>query len=168
VEPIARTEYRFSWWHQGLMIFDHDYEWSDDSHEITDIEMSAWIAQDPTRSVTFVAPCGELFGSAEAPLTVEVLAAEPAVESSAESVGDLDLVVTSGRLDLLPSGGGEGPITIDVPIGEWRARWSGFGEQVAIEQAYPSDVLQGAERPDRYLLQLWPSEFPAGVIVRRG
>ena len=26
-----RAEYRFSWWHEGLLMHDHDYVWSERS-----------------------------------------------------------------------------------------------------------------------------------------
>jgi hypothetical protein len=149
------------------MMHDHEYRWSEDSHEITDIDFTEWLAQDPSRAVTFIAPGGDLFGGFDAPLTVQVLPSEPAVAGEAESVADFDLVAPSGRVDLAPSGGMEGLTTIAVPPGQWRARWSGFGETAATEKAYPTDVLKGTDRPDRYLLQLWPLDSPAPVVVRR-
>lgn len=170
IPPMAirsSAEYRFGWWHQGLMLYDHDYVWSNDFHEITDIDFDQWLAQDPSRAVTFVAPGGELFGGFGAPLVVELLDAEPSPAPDAESVADFDLVVTSGRVDLAPSGGMEGITTIEVPAGQWRARWSGFGETAATERAFPEDVLEGHDRPDRYMLQLWPLDLPGAVQVHR-
>jgi hypothetical protein len=160
-------EYRFAWWHQGLLMYDHEYEWSAGSSEIERVDFSRWIGQEPSRSVTFVSPGGELFGSSEAPLVVEALEAEPAIEADAESVGDFDLIVHSGRVDLAASGGMDDVTTIEEPPGQWRARWSGFGETAATEQAFPTDVLNGTDRPDRYLLQLWPLEEPRPVVVHR-
>ena len=162
-----RREYRFAWWHQGVLIYDHGYDWSERSPEIERVDFSRWIGQEPSRSVTFVSPGGDLFGGSEAPLLVEALKAEPPVSADAESVGDFDLVAHSGRVDLASSGGMDDVTTIEVPAGQWRARWSGFGETAATEQAFPADVLNGADRPDRYLLQLWPLEHPRPVVVQR-
>jgi hypothetical protein len=82
----ARTEHRFSWWHQGVMLFDRTYDWS----------------------------------------------------------------------ELLP-----------LPPGEWRARWSGFGERAAEEREY-TQRSEAEPRPDRYLLQLWPLRSPGPVVIVRG
>ena len=111
-------EYRFSWWHQGLLMYDHEYEWTEGSSEIERVDFSRWIGQEPSRSVTFISPGGDLFGSSEAPLFVEVLEAEPVIESDAERVGDFDLLAQSGRVDLAASGGMDDVTTIEVPPGE--------------------------------------------------
>jgi hypothetical protein len=69
---------------------------------------------------------------------------------------------------LVPSGGADdGTITVDVPAGEWRARWSGFGEAAALELAFPEDVLDSPDRPDSYVFQIWPIVTPSPVVVHR-
>ena len=162
----ATTSYHFSWWHQGLFIHDEGYDWPGDP--ISALDFGSWLAQDPSRALTFVSPCREMFGSSDAPLRVELLDTEPALDEAAESIADFDLVAPSGHVMLVPSGGAdEGTITIDVPPGEWRARWSGFGEAAAIEQAFPEDMLDGSERPDFYVLQIWVLETPSAVVIHR-
>jgi hypothetical protein len=89
---VNQGEYRFAWWHQGLLMYDQECRWSSDSHEISDIDFSHWLAQDPTRAVTIIAPGGDLFGSSDAPLTLQVLDVEPPVDPGAESVADFDLL----------------------------------------------------------------------------
>ncbi len=121
-----------------------------------------------SRALTFVSPCGEMFGSSGAPLRVELLDAEPPVDEAAESVADFDLVAPSGRVMLVPSGvAHEGTITIEGPPGEWRARWSGFGEAAAIERAFPEDMFDGSHRPDSYVLQIWVLGTPSDVVIHR-
>jgi hypothetical protein len=160
------TSYRFSWWHQGLFLHDEGYEWPGDPIAVMDF--GVWLAQDPSRALTFVSPCHEMFAASDAPLRVELLDAEPPMDEAAESVADFDLVAPSGSLMLVPSGGAdEGTITIEVPPGESRARWSGFGEAAAIQQAFPEDRLDGPERPDSYALQIWPLVTPSGVVIHR-
>jgi hypothetical protein len=162
----AMTSYRFSWWHQGLFMHDERYDWPGDP--ISAIDFGAWLAQDPSRALTFVSPCGEMFGSSNAPLRLELLDAEPPIDEAADSVGDFDLMAPSGRVMLVPSGGADdGTITVDVPAGEWRARWSGFGEAAALELAFPEDVLDSPDRPDSYVFQIWPIVTPSPVVVHR-
>jgi hypothetical protein len=157
-----RSEHRFSWWHQGLLLFDLDYEWSEDLDEYVEAASGEWLDQSLSGGVTFVSPGGAVFDSEHAPLTLEVHDAEPPVEQGAESVGDFDLRVRSGVLVMEESGGGEGRTEVPVPDGTWRARWSGFGE-TALEAQDSSDPGVQDPRPDRCLLQLWPTSEPAPV-----
>jgi hypothetical protein len=159
-----RIEHTFSWWHQGVFLYDRAYEWSDDSSEYTEAAAGEWLGQSVSGGVTFVSPGGAIFGSDDAPLTIEVRDAPPPPPADdAESVGEFDLTLRSGELVMEESGGGSGDNAVTVPRGEWRARWSGFGEAAAVE-------FEGAgtARPDRYLLQLWPRTQRAGVSRLRG
>ena len=123
-----RSEHRFSWWHQGVLLFDRDYEWSQNFDEYVEAASGAWLDQSRSGGVTFVSPGGAVFDSEHAPLTLEVHDGEPPVEQGAESVGDFELRVRSGVLVMEESGGGERRTEVPVPGGTWRARWSGFGE----------------------------------------
>jgi hypothetical protein len=51
---------------------------------------------------------------------------------------------------------------ITIPSGTWRARWSGFGER-ALEHQESEGGIDAAPRPDRYVLQLWPTDEPGAV-----
>ena len=160
------SEHRFSWWHQGVTLFDRDYEWSEGFDEYIEAGSGEWLDQSRSGGVTYVSPGGALFDSADAPLTVEVHDTEPPIEPEAESVGDFDLCVLSGVLVIEESGGTEGRTELSVPVGAWRARWSGFGETALEEQDFSERGVQ-KPRPDRYLLQLWPTSAPAPVIRLR-
>jgi hypothetical protein len=59
------------------------------------------------------------------------------------------------------------PGQVELPVGDWRARWSGFGE-VAAEAVAHEQRRDDASRPDRYLLQLWPRGSRHGVVITRG
>jgi hypothetical protein len=161
-----RSEHRFSWWHQGVLVFDRDYEWSEDFVEYVEAASGEWLDQSRSGSVTFISPGGAVFDSEHAPLTLEMHDAEPPVEQGAESVGDFDLRVRSGVLVMEESGGGEGRTEVPVPSGTWRARWSGFG-QTALEKQDSSERDVQDPRPDRYLLQLWPTSALAPVTRLR-
>jgi hypothetical protein len=163
----ARTEHRFSWWHQGVMLFDRTYVWSDDFSEYTEAASGAWLGQSQSRAVTFVSPGGAVFGSDDAPLTVELLDGPPEPSKEADSVGEFDLLLPSGELVMEESGGGSGETLLQLRSGDWRARWSGFGERAAEEREY-TDQPEAAPRPDRYLLQLWPLRTPGPVAILRG
>ena len=162
----ATSHHRFAWWHQGLFLHDAGYDWPGDP--IEEISFEEWLGQDRSGALTFISPGGALFGASDTPLTVEVRDAEPALDPDAERIADFELSAPSGRVLLVPSGGADDQaIAIEVPAGRWRARWSGFGETAAVEQAFPSDVLDGPERPDRYTLQLWPPAAAQGVVIHR-
>jgi hypothetical protein len=132
VAVLTRAEHRFSWWHQGVVLFDRTYVWSEECTEYVEAASGAWLGQSLSRAVTFVAPGGGVFSSEDAPLTVESLDGPP-----------------------------------PLPAGEWRARWSGFGELAAEEREYAAQPDAGP-RPDRYLLQLWPLSAPGPVVIHRG
>ena len=153
------SEHRFSWWHQGIFVFDRDYEWSESFDEYTEIS-GDWLDQSRSGGVTFISPGGAVFDSEDAPLRLEVHDAAPPVEQDAETVGEFDLQVRSGVLVLEESGGGERRTEVPAPCGTWRARWSGFGELALEEQDFGERGVRDP-RPDRYLLQLWPSAAPA-------
>ena len=161
-----RSEHRFSWWHQGVLLFDRDYEWSENFDEYVEAASGAWLDQSRSGGVTFVSPGGAVFDSEHAPLTLEVHDGEPPVEQGAESVGDFELRVRSGVLVMEESGGGERRTEVPVPGGTWRARWSGFGE-TALEKQDSSERGVQDPRPDHYLLQLWPTSAPAPVTRLR-
>ena len=162
-----RSEHRFSWWHQGVLLFDDDYAWSTDRVECSEASSAAWLGQSRSGGATYVSPGGAIFGSDDAPLTVEVAEAAPAGEPAAESVGEFDLRLSSGRL-VLEVSGDEGQRTIiKLPVGDWRARWSGFGEAAAEAVAH-EQRRDDSTRPDRYLLQLWPRGSRHGVVITRG
>ena len=166
--PVQRrAEHRFSWWHQGVMLFDRDYEWSDEFDEYAEAASGAWLDQSRSGGVTFVSPGGATFDSKDAPLTLEVHDVEPPVDPAAESVGDFDLRVRSGVLVMEESGGGEHRTEVPVPAGTWRARWSGFGEKALEEQDFSERGVQNP-RPDRYLLQLWSTSASSPVSRLRG
>ena len=148
------------------MLFDRDYEWSENFEEYVEAASEEWLGQSRSGGVTFVSPGGAVFDAEAAPLTLEVHDAEPPIEQEAESIGDFDLRVRSGVLVMEESGGGGGHIEVPVPGGTWRARWSGFGETALEEQAFSERGVQDP-RPDRYLLQLWPTSAPAPVTRRR-
>jgi len=161
-----RSEHRFSWWHQGVLLFDRDYEWSEPFDEYLEAGSGAWLDQSRSRGVTFIAPGGAVFDSTDAPLTLEVHDNEPPLHLEAQSVGDFDLHVRSGVLVLEESGETDGYTEVPVPRGQWRARWSGFGEAELEHQAFSQRGVQ-EPRPDRYLLQIWPTSAPAPVTRRR-
>lgn len=98
-----RTEHLFSWWHQGVMLFDRDYPWSDGFDEYAEAPSGEWLDQSRSGGVTFVAPGGAVFDSKEAPLTLEVHSGEPPIDEEVESIGEFDLRVTSGVLELWPA-----------------------------------------------------------------
>ena len=143
------------------MLFDRSYAWSNDFSEYTEAATGAWLGQSRSRGVTYVSPGGAVFSSEEAPLTVEVLDVPPELQEEAESAGEFDLLLPSGELVMEESGGGGGETVVPLPAGEWRARWSGFGEAAAEE-------FQDDPRPDHYLLQIWPLGEPGRVVILRG
>jgi hypothetical protein len=149
------------------MLFDRDYAWSENFDEYVEAASGVWLGQSRSRGVTYVSPGGAVFNSENAPLIVEVHDAEPPVEPEAESVGEFDLCVLSAVLVIEESGGGGGRQDVPVPIGAWRARWSGFGER-ALEELEASEGVVQDPRPDRYLLQVWPGAEAEPVIRLRG
>jgi len=149
------------------MLFDRTYVWSEDFTEYTEAASGAWLGQSRSRAVTFVAPGGAVFGSEDAPLTVEGLDGPPELPREAESVGEFDLLVPSGELVMEESGGGGGETVLPMPPGEWRARWCEFGESSAEEREY-AEQPEAGPRPDRYLLPLWPLRSPGTVVILRG
>jgi len=149
------------------MLFDRTYDWSQDFSEYMEAASGAWLGQSKSRAVTCVSPGGAVFGSDDAPLTVEVLDGPPDLSDEAESVGEFDLLVPSGDLVMEESGGGGGETVLPLPPGDWRARWSGFGETAAEEREYAAPS-EAEPRPDRYLLQLWPLHAPGPVVILRG
>jgi len=165
---LSRTEHTFSWWHQGVFLYDRAYEWSEDSTEYSEAASGEWLDQSASRGVTFISPGGAIFGSDDAPLTIEVHDAPPAAPADdADSVGEFDLTLPSGQLVMEESGGGSDDNAVVLPKGEWRARWSGFGE-VAAEEMDGVEAGAATERPDRYVLQIWPRTQQAGVVRIRG
>jgi hypothetical protein len=164
----SRTEQTFSWWHQGVFLYDRAYEWSEDAREYIEAASGEWLGQSVSGGVTYVSPGGAVFGSDDAPLTVEVHdTAPPPPAEDAESVGEFDLELPSGELVMEESGGGSTDDVLVLPKGEWRARWSGFGEAAA-EALDGMEAGDGTDRPDRYLLQIWPRTRRAGVVRIRG
>jgi hypothetical protein len=149
------------------MLFDRTYIWSEDFSEYTEAASGGWLGQSQSGAVTFVSPGGAVFSSEEAPLTVELLDGPPELPREAESVGEFDLLVPSGELVMEESGGGDGETVLPLPPGDWRARWSGFGEGTAEEREY-TEHAEAGPRPDRYLLQLWPLRSPGSVVILRG
>lgn len=89
------------------------------------------------------------FISEGAPLIVEVLDGPPEPSNEAESVGSFYLLVPSGELVMEESGGGGGEAALSLPPGEWRARWSGFGETAAEEREYTEQLAD--DPPSRSL-----------------
>ncbi|PWD51180.1 hypothetical protein C8046_11500 [Serinibacter arcticus] len=97
------------------------------------------------------------------PVRVELLAEPPApvpaedwedvVEVSVD-LADADYALTS--FDALHP--------LDLPAGPHRARWLARGMDAARE----TDVSDGSEDIDRYLLQLWPAPPGAEAVIRRG
>ena len=148
------------------MLFDRDYTWSEHFEEYVEAASGSWLDQSRSGGVTYESP-GGASDSESAPLVVEVPDAEPPVEHEAESVGDLGLRVVSGVLVIAESGGGGGREEVSVPVGMWRARWSGFGER-ALEDLDGSGGVVHDQRPDRYLLQVWPSATLGPVARLRG
>jgi hypothetical protein len=149
------------------MLFDRSYAWSDDFSEYTEAASGAWLGQSHSRAVTFVSPGGAVFSSEDAPLTVEILDGPPELSNEADSIGEFDLLVPSGELVIEESGGGGGETVLRLPPGEWRARWSGFGQTAAEAREY-SEQSEDDPRPDHYLLQLWPRRLPGQVVIVRG
>jgi hypothetical protein len=164
----SRIEHTFSWWHQGVFLYDRAYEWSDDWGEYTEAASGEWLDQSVSGGVTYVSPGGATFGSDDAPLTIEVHdAAPPPPADDAESVGEFDLTLPSGELVMEESGGGSADNAVALPAGEWRVRWSGFGEAAA-EERDRLGTGDANERPDRYVLQIWPRTQRTAVARLRG
>jgi hypothetical protein len=138
------------------MLFDRDYVWSENFDEYVEAASGEWLDQSHSGGVTFVSPGGAVFNSDDGPLTVELHDCEPPAEPTAESVGEFGLLVRSGVLVMEESGGGERRTEVPIPVGRWRARWSGFGETALELQEFSEEGVQDP-RPDRYLLQLWPT-----------
>ena len=67
----------------------------------------------------------------------------------------------SGRL-LLEGSGGSGELEIEIPPGDYRARWSGRGFPPA------GEYVPGESSPDSYRLQLWsaPPDDPPRELKR--
>src|SRR5687768_7371551 len=105
---------------------------------------------------------GAVFSSDDAALIVERLDGPPERSNEADNVGEFDLLVPSGELVMEESGGGGGETVLPLPPGEWRARWSGFGQTAAEAREY-TEQSEGDPRPDHYLLQLWPLGLPGRV-----
>ena len=149
------------------MLFDRTYEWSDDFAEYTEAAAGPWLGQSQSRAVTFVSPGGAVFSSEDAPLTVEVHDGPPELSHQADGVGEFDLLLPSGQLVMEESGGGGGETVLPLPPGEWRARWSGFGQEAAEAREY-TEQAEADDPPDHYLLQLWPLRLPEPVVIVRG
>jgi hypothetical protein len=100
--------------------------------------------------VDFTAPIQFNF---TAPMHVEVWAAEPADDDSAnwDHIVDVDLDLPTGKLTFEASGGGQ-PISCDVPPGSYRARLAGRG--------WDMTSPQGGGLDD-YRVQLWPRQSAA-------
>src|SRR4051794_12124118 len=130
------------------MLFDRTNVWSEDFSEYTEAASGAWLGQSQSRAVTFVSPGGAEFSSEGAPLVVDVLDGPPELGDEAESVGEFDLLLPSGELVMEESGGGGRETVLALPPGDWRARWSGFGERAAEEREYVEPADAGP-RPDR-------------------
>jgi hypothetical protein len=163
----SRSEHTFSWWHQGVFLYDRAYVWSEDHREYTEAASGEWLDQSTSGGVTYVSPGGSAFTAENVPLTVEVHdTPPPAPPDDAESIGEFDLILPSGELAMEESGGGSDDNVLALPDGEWRARWSGFGEAAA-DELDEVEIDKSTERPDRYLLQLWPRSEPAGVASIR-
>lgn len=98
----------------------------------------------------------------EAPLAIEIWAAEPPEETLAgwEHTVDVDLDAPLGRLWFEASGGG-GCVDYEIPAGSYRARVSGRGytEHAATRRC------EGTT--DSYRLQLWPrtQERPPELVT---
>ncbi|MBV8990505.1 MAG: hypothetical protein JO372_18285 [Solirubrobacterales bacterium] len=167
VSVQQRSEHSFSWWHQGVMLFDRDYAWTEHFDEYVEAASGSWLDQSRSGGVTYIAPGGAVFNSENAPLTFEVHDARPPVEQDADSVGEFDLRVLAGVVVIEESGGGGGRKELPVPMGAWRARWSGFGERALEGLEASGDAIQDP-RPDRYLLQVWPTDAPGPVTRLRG
>ena len=151
-----------------MLLFDEDFDCSDERAERVEAEWTgAWLGQSRSGGVTYVSPGGAMFGSTEARLIVEVLHSAPRKRAKADSVGDFDLSLPSGRLRVEEADGDGRSTTIELPSGDWRARWSGFGEAAA-EALGHERRRTAAMRPDHYLLQLWPRTVSQGVAISRG
>ena len=118
------------------MLFDRSYAWSQDFSEYTEAAVGGWLGQSHSRAVTFVSPGGAVFSSDDAPLIVEVHDEAPEPSNAADSVGEFDLLLPSGELVMEESGGGGGQTVLALPPGQWRARWSGFGQPAAEAREY--------------------------------
>ncbi|WP_354697255.1 hypothetical protein DSM112329_02881 [Paraconexibacter sp. AEG42_29] len=167
----SRVEYRFSWWHQGVFLFDRLYVWAEDWPEYEEATTEgAVFGQSRSRGVTFISPGGSTFGADGARLVVEVYDQDPELPLAAgsDTVGEFDLDAISGDFALEESGGGTGdsPAVLGTPPGRFRARWSGFGEE-AVEVLDREGGDEDAERPDSYLLQIWPRTTDTEIAVLR-
>jgi hypothetical protein len=56
----------------GVFLFDHAYESSKDLRELTEAGSREWLDQSSSGGVTGISPGGAIFGSDDAPLTIEV------------------------------------------------------------------------------------------------
>ena len=123
------------------MLFDRTYDWSEDFAEYTEAASGAWLGQSKSRGVTCVSPGGAVFDSEDAPLVVELLDRPPVLAEDAERIGEFDLLLPSGELVMEESGGGGGETVLPLSPGDWRARWSGFGERAAEARVAPGRRL---------------------------
>ena len=84
-----------------------------------------------------------------APLVLETVDVEPPLDLEEwDHVVEFALQLPSGRL-LLEGSGGSGELEIEIPPGDYRARWSGRGFPPA------GEYVPGESSPDSYRLQLW-------------
>lgn len=102
--------------------------------------------------VDILMPRQENFG---AELEVATTDSAPAIDESADHIVEFDLA-SSGRITLEGSGG-SGEVQIEIALGHYRARLSGFDFDGAEEWSYGDPGYP----PDHYRLELWPSETAA-------
>jgi hypothetical protein len=162
MEDEARLTFGYDY-HQ-LFLYDASRPWRPDAGEYVDVVDAAQASGLTVATLDGVAgvlmPRQENFAAA---LELRVAPSEPERTADADHVVEFDLPLPSGRLTLEGSGG-SGLVEAAVPAGRYRARLSGSGFDGAAAWRYGD-----AERPpDRYLLELWPSEveLPPAEPVR--
>ena len=91
-----------------------------------------------------------------ASMELHVCSEAPPLRDALDHVVEFDLALPSGRLALEGSGG-SGVLETRVPSGTYRARLSGTDFAAATEWQYDDP----ADPPDRYWLELWPTDTAA-------
>jgi len=135
-----------------------DADWSEENNPL---QRAADDAHDSRRFVGYDSGLVDVLAPSQynwkAPMRIEVSDGPPALDADAwDHVVEVPLPVPSGRLSFEASGGGT-PIETKIPVGTYRARFSGRGYVAGAGE------IEGHES---YRLQLWPAEESEPTLVK--